>query len=209
MGSSFLTTMEIGLGIYSLLQFFKIIIQFGLPNHPGRFSLYLVSMCVAGYFTMQALASLGFMAPLDFMRLRSLFLVVGSFTFLIQLVALIGNFTHIQQKVISRVPLILGIMVYGFMPDQADFFFILAVILGGAFLSVSVGKARYQKRLYFKMMLFLALVGAAYLSQIYWVYVIGQIFLFPSLFYFFILEKSFGVKVMMEKFQNENAGAKT
>lgn len=208
MGSSFLTALEIGLGIYSLIQFFKIIAQFGLPNHPGKFSLYLVCLCVTLFFTLQALADLGLILPLDFMRIRSLLLVVGSFTFLIQLVAMIGSFSLIQQKVISRVPLILGLLVYGVMPEKADLFLILTTVLGGLFLLVSKGKARYQKRLYFKMALFLVITWGAYLSQNYSVYVVGQVFLFPVLFYFFILQKTFGVKVMVEKFQSEDPGAR-
>lgn len=207
MGSSFLTALEIGLGIYSLVQFFKMIVQFGLPNHPGKFSMYLVCLCVTLFFTLQALADLGFMTPLDFMRMRSLLMVVGGFSFLIQLVAMIGNFSLIQQKVISRVPLIMGLLVYGVMPEKADFFLILTIVLGGLFLLLSKGKARYQKRLYFKMLLFFILGWGAYLTQNYTIYVIGQIFLYPVLFYFFILQKTFGVKVMVEKFQSESSGA--
>lgn len=208
MGSSFLTALEIGLGIYSLIQFFKIIIQFGLPNHPGKFSMYLVCLCVTLFFTLQALADLGLMVPLDFMRMRALLLVVGSFTFLIQLVAMMGNFSLIQQKVISRVPLILGLLVYGVMPEKADLFLIITTVLGGLFLLISRGKARYQKRLYFKMILFFILMWITYISQNYVVYVIGQIFLYPALFYFFILQKTFGVKVLVEKFQSESAGVR-
>lgn len=207
MGSSFLTALEIGLGIYSLVQFFKMIVQFGLPNHPGKFSMYLVCLCVTLFFTLQALADLGFMTPLDFMRMRSLLMVVGGFSFLIQLVAMVGNFSLIQQKVISRVPLIMGLLVYGVMPEKADFFLILTIVLGGLFLLLSKGKARYQKRLYFKMLLFFILGWGAYLTQNYIIYVIGQIFLYPVLFYFFILQKTFGVKVMVEKFQSESSGA--
>jgi hypothetical protein len=204
MGSSFLTTINVVLALYSLIVFFKSLIQFGLPNHPARFTLYLVSLCAVAYFAMKALAGLGYISPIDYLRWRTIPVVGSGLGILLQVVTSVGNFSRIQQKMFSRIPLIGALLVFAFFPPFADHFFGLCILATVLFLSVSVGKARYQKRILFKMTLFLVLSLLLTLMNFYWTYVVGELLLFPALFYFFIFEQSYGVAAMMERHAVEN-----
>lgn len=206
MDSSFLTWVNVGLGLYSGISFFRMIIQFGLPNHPGRFTLYLVCLCAMTYFSMKALTGLGILAPIYYLKWRPLPLVAGSLALLLQVISTSGQFSLIQQKVISRIPLMAGLLVFAFFPMKADLFAGLAIMAGGVFLSISVGKARYQKRMYFKMVFFLAFsAGLSRIDQ-YWTYVLGEMVLFIVLFYFFIFEQTFGVSSLVEGHQHSREG---
>jgi hypothetical protein len=95
-------------------------------------------------------------------------------------------------------------MVSFFFSDYAEVFFGLCILAGVLFYTVSVGKARYQKRMFFKMALFLSMTGLLHLTQNYWSYVLGDILLFPAIFYFFIIQQSYGVSAMVERFRTEN-----
>lgn len=206
MGSSFLTTINVGLGLYSIILFLKLIIQFGLPNHPVRFTMYLVSLCATAFFTMKAIVGLGFIPPVEYMKLRVLPLVIGSLALLLQVITTIGQFSLIQQKIVSRMPLIAGLLVFAFFPQKAEVFFAACVLTAALFLSVSVGKARYQKRIFFKMFFFLVLFSGSVWINHYWVYVLGELLLFPSLFYFFVFQQTFGVSALVSQFQSEDLG---
>jgi hypothetical protein len=206
MGSSFLTTINIGLGLFALVQFVKLIIQFGLPNHPVRFTMYLVSLCATSFFLMKALTDIGFVSPVDFMRWRIIPLVAGSLALLLQVITTIGQFSQIQQKIISRLPVMAGLLVFAFFPNKSEAFFGLCLLASALFLIISVGKARYQKRLFFKMCLFLGLFVGFSLTNQYWIYIIGESFLFPGLFYFFLFQQTFGVSAMVEQFQSDSLG---
>lgn len=206
MGSSFLTTINVGLSLYSIILFLKSVIQFGLPNHPGRFLLYLVSLCACAFFTMKALTGLGYISPIDFLRWRALPLVAGSLAMLLQVITTVGSFSLIQQKVISRIPLMAALLVFAFFPTHADLFFAACILAGVLFFSISVGKARYQKRMFFKMAFFLCLPTLLALTNTFWMYVIGQLFLYFVIFYFYIFQQTFGISALVEKFQAENSG---
>lgn len=206
MGSSFLTAINVVLGLYCVIIFLKNMIQFGIPNHPARFTLYLVTLCATTFFAMRAMADLGLMNPFVFMRWRALPLVAGSLGLLLQVITIVGHFSHIQQKIISRIPLMGALLFFAFFWEQADWFFGASVLIAVLFLSISVGKARYQKRMLVKMALFVGLFGLFKLSNNFTLYIIGELFLFPALFYFFIFEQSYGVTALVEE-HYANSGA--
>lgn len=206
MDSSFLTVMEVGLGLYSLIAFLKLVIQFGLPNHPLRFTAYLVSLCAVISFGAQAGVDLGLIAPWFWMKWRPLPIVAGSLALLIQVVTMVGNFSLIQQKVISRLPLIAALLCFAFFPTKAEIFLALTLIAGTLFLTVSVKKVRYQKRQYLKMVFFLALFQAVNVFHLHWIWVLSQIFLFFALFYFFVFEQTFGVSALIAEHRDVEAG---
>ncbi len=206
MGSSFLTTINVLLGLYCVVIFLKMAIQFGLPTHPGRFTMYLVTLCAAVFFSLKGLAGLGWLAPVYFLKWRTLPIVAGSMALLLQVISTLGQLSLLQQKIFSRLPLIASLLVFAFFPSKADFFFILCLSSGTIFLTVSVGKVRYQKRMFFKMVLFLALFGLFTLPNNYWTYVAGELFLFPALFYFSIFQKTFGISALIEQHQIESPG---
>lgn len=199
MGSTFLTAINVVLGLYCVIIFLKTMFQFGLPNHPARFTLYLVTLCASSFFAMKALTDLNFINPFAFMRWRALPLVAGSLGLLLQVITVVGQFSHIQQKIISRIPLMAAIMFFVFFWEKADWFFGITILVTVLFLTVSVGKARYQKRMLLKMAFFLLIFGLFKLVNNFTLYIMGELFLFPALFYFFIFEQSYGVSAMIEE----------
>lgn len=208
MGSTFLTAINVGLGLYCLIIFFKNLIQFGLPNHPARFTLYLVSLCATAFFVLKAMVDLSLINPFDYMRWRAFPIVAGSLGLLLQVVSIVGNFSHIQQKIISRIPLMAALLFFAFFWEKADWFFGFIILATVLFLSVSVGKARYQKRMLIKMALFLGLFGVFKLFNNFYLYILGELFLFPALFYFFIFEHSYGVSALIEEHHAQSGDLK-
>lgn len=206
MDSSFLTWVNVGLGLFSGVFFFKLIIQFGLPNHPARFMAYMVSLCAFAFFGLMAVTSLGFLAPWLWLKWNPLPIVAGSLGFLLQIVTSVGRYGRIQQKVMSRIPLIAGILCVAFFPTHAETFFIITIVAGCIFLSVSVGKARILKRHVAKMSLFLALVLIGHKLNTYWFFVFGQISLFGALFYFFLCEQAFCIASKIDDYQLSREG---
>lgn len=199
MGSSFLTAVNVALSLYCFIAFLKTIIQFGLPNHPARFILYLVSFCVVTYFFLKAGTGLGQISPEDYLRWRTFPLVAGSLGLLLQVITTVGHFSNIQQKIISRVPIIGAMMVFAFFPGKGDLFFTVCILATVLFLSVSVGKVRYQKRTLLKMVLFIFLSYTATLANQYWIYVLGEAIIFLALFYFFIFQSTYGVSALIDR----------
>ena len=206
MDSSFLIWIGVGLSIYSGISFFKLMTQFGLPNHPVKWISYLLCLCVTFYLGLNAMMSLGVLEPIFFLKWRTLPLVAAGLALLLQTITLVGNFSLIQQKIVSRIPLIGALLVFAFFPPYADQFFILCLIAATVFLSISVGKARYQKRQYFKMILFFAISMTFSRVDQLWAQVIGESILFVSLFYFYVFEQTFGVAAMIESYQNSQEG---
>jgi hypothetical protein len=203
-----LSALNIALGTYALLGFLKQIIQFGSPSHPARLTMYLASFCAAGYFGMQAAAALGIITPWQWLQWRPLPVVVGSMVLLLQSILLIGRFSVIQQKVVSRLPLIVGLLFLFFFPAKADLFFAAALMAATVFLLMQRGKARLQRRIFFKMVFFVALFGVIRLINIYWLYVLGDGLFFFVLFYFFQFQNAIGVSTLVDDFRDSPEGAR-
>jgi hypothetical protein len=205
MDSSFLTGLHITLGLFACLLFIKMIVQFGLPNHPARFVIYVVGLCLATYFVGLAATDLNLLSPWIWIKWRSLPLIAGSLCLLFQSIMLVGTFSQIQQKVVSRLPLIAALLCFAFFPTYADDF--VGWILGiGGFLLIVSKKARYQKRIYLKMLLLLMLHLGCNLINRYEAYVIGQVLLFFIVFYIFIFEHTFGIAAMVDDFKETLEG---
>ena len=206
MDSSFLTWVNVGLGLYSGISVLKMIIQFGLPNHPARFTLYLVCLCAAVYFGMQALTGLGLFSPLHYLKWRTLPLMVGGLGLLLQAMTTSGQLSLIQQRVVSRIPLIGALLVFFFFPANAEIVFGSCILAGAAFLTFIGKRARYQMRMFLKMAFFLGIYGILVNLGQYWTYVIGEMVLFVALFYFYIFEQTFGVSSLVEGYQRSREG---
>ena len=203
MHSSFLTWLNGGLALYSAVLFFKLIIQFGLPNHPARFTSYLLSACVSGFLIMETATALSLVGPMTWMKWRAFPLIIGSLLLITQVIMVSGLFSYSQLRLVSRMPLIAGVICFSFFPSKANLFFSLGVMIGCLFLIVSVGKARYQKRAFLKMSLFLLFIFLCRYPGEYWVFCIGQVFLFFSIFYFYLFEHTFGIAALVESFEPE------
>lgn len=206
MDSSFLTGLHIGLSLFACLLFLKLIRQFGLPNHPARFVSYLVALSVTVYFVGLALTDLSFISPWEWMKWRALPLICGSLFLLLQTVMLATSFSPLQQKVISRIPLMASLLCFAFFADLADHFVVTFLLLAGLFLSISVKKARYQKRLFLKMLLMFFIHVGLNLMNVYWAWVLGQMVLFFAVFYVFLFEHSFGITALVDDFKQSLEG---
>lgn len=203
-----LTVVNVLLALYCTILFFKLIVQFGLPNHPVRLTMYLVSFCATVFFVFKAAVGIGVFAPWFWIKYRPLPMVAGSLALLLQVIMCVGNFSLLQQKVISRLPLIGALLCLAFFPTKAEIFVGAALLAGTIFFTFSVGKGRYQKRMFFKMAFFLLIFYCLRWVNIYWVLVLGEVFLFFALFYFFIFEQSFGVFAMVDEHAEEQEGLK-
>lgn len=199
MDSSFLTYLGAGVGIYAGFLFLKMVVQFGLPNHPAKFTAYLVTFCAVSFLAMRSLVDFNFVGPWFWLKWRTLPLVSGGVALLMQAIMTIGNFSLIQQKVVSRIPLMAGLLCLAFFQSYADYFFTLTLFVSGVYLMTAVRNARLQKRLFFKMLFFLGFFGVFYYFNTYWLYVLREGFLFLALFYFFQFEQTFGVSALKDE----------
>jgi len=198
MDSSFLTGLHITLGLFACLLLIKMMIQFGLPNHPARFVSYLVGLCITVYFIGLAATDLNLLSPWVWMKWRSLPLIAGSLCLFFQTILLVGSFSLIQQKVISRIPVMAALICFAFFSVYADVFISCFLVIGGIILTTSVKKSRYQKRIYLKMLLIFAVhLGLNYVNH-YLAYIIGQVLLFFVIFYIFLFEQSFAIAAMVD-----------
>jgi len=208
MDSSFLTWTNIGLGLFSGILFLKMIVQFGLSNHPARFTCYVVALCATSFFCLKAATGLAWVSPWDWMKWRSLPMVAGSLALLMQTIMTVGKMSLVQKKVISRLPLIGGLVCLSFFPTRADAFYGAALIASCLFLTVSVGRARYQKRMILKMCLFILGFWLCKFANEYWVFIIGELMLFPALFYFFLFQQSFAITSLVQDLRQTDGEVK-
>ncbi len=206
MDSSFLTGIHIILGLQACFLFFKMLIQFGLPNHPARFVAYVVGLCIALYFSGLALTDLSLFPSLVWIKWRALPLIAGTLCLLLQTNMLVGRFSLIQQKIISRMPLMAALLCSAFFSQYADHLAIFFIFFGSLFLLTMVKTARYQKRIYLKMglMLFFSLALLHLHSEI--AYLISQLFLLGLIFYAFLFEHSYCVAALIDESQQDLEG---
>jgi hypothetical protein len=74
------------------------------------------------------------------------------------------------------------------------------------FLSVLVRNARYEKRTLIKMVFFLSIFGVLKFFNTFSAHMVGELFIFPVLYYLFIFEHSCGVNsLIQEHFTGENS----
>ncbi len=198
MDSSFLTWINVGLALYSAALFLKLVIQFGLPNHPVRSISYLVSLSATAFFGMKALTGLGFLSPWFYMKWSLFPMVIAGAGLLFQVISSISQFSRIQQKIVSRLPIFSALICFGLFPTKDTVFFTATIGAGCLFLLVSKDKARYQKRTYLKMTGSLLVFGAFRFLNVYWGYVVGELFLFLALFYFYVFQQAFAVSALIE-----------
>jgi hypothetical protein len=201
MDSSFLSGLHISLGLFACILFIKMMIQFGVPNHSSRVISYLVGLSTATYFVGLALTDLSLVNPWLWMKWRALPMIAGSLALFLQTIMLTGSLNQLRQKAMVRFPILAALLCFAFFSYYADFFLCCFLILGGLFLIISVKKSRYQKRLYFKMLLMFLIQLALNYVNIYWAYVVGQVFLVFTVFYIFLFEHSFGLMGLVDDFK--------
>lgn len=197
MDSSFLIGIHFCMLFVSLVLFFKLIIQFGLPNHPKRFVSYALSFLVTLYLAGQFSADLGMVNPWFWMKWRALPLVAGSLFLLFQTIMLLGSVSFLQQKVMSRIPVLVSIMIFGFFSELADIFTVVFVSVSALVLLIPKIQSRHMKQIYFKFLLFSGLAWIMELTN-YNLYLVGQVFGFFSLFYLFNFQHCFNINGLID-----------
>ncbi len=204
MDSSFLTVIHIGLVLYALVSLVKLIMKFGLPNHPSRFLSYVVCLSVFAYFMGLTATELGYVSPWSWMKFRSLPLIMGSLCLLFQVIMTISRFSLFQQKLISRMPIIGALLCAFFFQEKAGVGAGIFIFAGALFFIMASGKARYEKRQYLKMTLFLLFwIGLRSLSE-YWTFMIAETFLFFILFYLYLFQEATGVSALVADIRESN-----
>ncbi len=206
MDSSFLTWIHISLGLFACLQFLKIIIQFGLPNHPARLIAYVTCLSTAVYFSALALTDLNLLSPWIWMKWRALPLIAGSLSILLQSIIFFGGFPLIYQKVMARVPVMAALLCFAFFPLYADTLSSLFLLVGGLFLIISVKKDRHLKRLYLKFLFMFSWYLILMATNNYTAYVLAQLILFLTLFYIFLFEKSVCLTALVDDYKASAEG---
>jgi len=201
MDSSFLIGIHFCMAFFSLILFLKLIIQFGLPNHPKRFVSYAFSFLVTLYLVGQFSADLGLVNPWFWMKWRAYPLVAGSLFMVFQSIMLLGSVSFFQQKIMSRIPILLSVMIFGFFSELAD---TLTVV----FLSVSTlvlllpFQSVHLRRIYFKFIFFAGLSWGMTLIDYNW-YLISRVFSFAALFYLFNFQHCFNISALMDDVAEE------
>jgi hypothetical protein len=201
MDSSFLTGLHAALGLYSGILFLKLIVVFGMPNHPLKLTATLVSFCACFYFSTKALVDFNLVGPWFWMRYRTLPVVAGGLALLLQTVTLVGDYGNLQLKAISRIPVMGSLLCLAFFNSKADILFGLTIFAGSLFLVIAGRKTRHQTRLFLKMSLFLALYGLLQLPAVYWLHVLSMACLFIAMFYFNLFEHTFGIRALVDQLE--------
>lgn len=198
MGSFFLSVINLGLSFYCIFSLLKFMVQFGLPYHPLNLLVSVVLLSVTSFFSVKALLDFGLYPNVNALWIE-IATISGSLGFLIQVILLSLNLNIFLEKILSRIPIIGAILAYSFFPDSTMWFFMGSILISVFVILFFVKNARYEKRILIKMVLFLSLFGFCLWINTNWSYIIGQLMLFPALFYFFIFEHSCGVKSLVQE----------
>jgi len=142
MDSSFLIAFHGLIGVMACVLFFKMLIQFGWPNHPGRLTAYVVGLCVCFYFVGLFLADLRYFPQKAWEHWKALPLIAGSLCLLLQTIIAGGNFSLIQLKIISRIPFMGALICSALFPQMAQSLALLFILLGSLFFIISVRQSR-------------------------------------------------------------------
>jgi len=199
MDSSFNNALEIVLAVFAVLAFLKLMIQFGLPRHPLRFLIFMVSLSLIFWLCGDTAATFKVISMNQWLRWRALPLVVTGVGLLIEAISIIGNLGYLQQKVISRIPLIASLVCFAIFPQKSFLFFVLSICVGFCLLLIGKDKARYQFRLYGKMLICLILGISLKPYNLVMTGIFSYVFFFGMLVYFFLLQQSFGISALIDE----------
>ncbi len=206
MDSSFLIAFHGLIGLLSCVLFFKMLVQFGWPNHPGRLTAYVVGLCLCFYFMGVILADLGYFPQKAWAHWKALPLVAGSLCLFLQTIIAGGNFSLIQQKIISRIPFMGALICSALFPQLAEPLSVIFILLGCFFFIISVKESRYQKRIYFRLVVFVLFYSGCLISTWIFLQILAQFFMIGAVVSIFAFENSFGVWALADEFRQDLEG---
>lgn len=206
MDSSFLIWPSFVLGLVSLLLFGKMLIQFGLPKHPLKFFAYSITLSWTLLWIGASLVQLDVMDMNTWTRWKAVFLLWPALGLLMEMISQLGQFSLIQQRLMTRFPIIGSLVALSFMPQWVPFlvgFFLLLVL---AIFFIQVGRFRYHKRLFIKFLFLLAMTGLSpFLPEVFRPWYL-MVVLLGSGIYFFLLQNTFCVTAHLEQYEAKETG---
>jgi hypothetical protein len=190
MDSAFLTlqlTLEGSLFLFAFVLFIKLIVQYGGPTRPLKTLSYLTSASVVLFLGFNFFMSLGLVEYSLWLKARPILLATAASGIFIEAVLITEDFPNRQEKFIAKIPLLIGFLIFTAFPQYVEFLSTLLVLGGGWVLYRSPGRLRYQKRIFVKLLIFLALSA------------LTSWFGFFVLFYFFLFQQTFGLMSLLER----------
>jgi|GEM_PF-3718725 len=186
MDSSFLYWFHVLLTIFLFLGFLKLVIKFGISNHP---SFHLFLMIFLSAISFSCLEVLNFSSALrieELTRWQNAFAQVLLATLQVQLLSVSTEMHQAQWRALSRLPMIWGLIVFGFFNPQANFLFSAQIVLLCLNFLFMTQDLRLVKRL---LAIFIGLlICLGFLSELEWTY---QLLILVISLIFYRLEKLF------------------
>ena len=201
MDSSFLIWPSFVLAFFSLLLVGRMVFAFGIPKHPLKFFAYSIMLSWSALWIGASLVQMNVMDLVLWEKWKAVFLLWPALGLLMELISQLGKFSALQQKIMTRFPILGSLIILAFIPQWAPYivgFFLLLVL---AIFSLQVGKFRYHKRLYFKFLFFLVLsVLTIYLPEVFRSWFL-MVLLLASTLYFYLLQDTFCVTAQLEQLE--------
>jgi hypothetical protein len=203
MGSSFLTVLHSGLALFAGLAFFKLIIQYGRPNHPLKVISYLTTFAVFLLILGDPLADLGFISAWDWIKWQTLPLMASCFGLIFEIIMVLGGFNQLQQKIMTRLPLLAALLGYTFLKEHLQIIIPVTLILCLFLLIFSTKNLAFFRRVFIKMTIMLGL-SSLLLNYGAWNFQwLRAILLYFSFFYFYLYQQGLAAISLVDSFHND------
>jgi hypothetical protein len=161
-------------------------------SNPARYLLFMMAASPIFYWGLEVAAFYPENVDIKASFWKIFPLIILGTGLLIQIFTMIGHLGFIQQKIFSRLPPLVALVVTFFYSSRGNELFYILLGTASLFLIFLVKKARHQKRIILKMMLFLGLYA---ISPI-----IRPLFMGIALYYYYIFQQTFGFSLKVESF---------
>lgn len=208
MGSSFLTVLHSALAIFAGIAFLKLIFQYGRPNHPLKVITYVTTFAGFAYFLGDALADLGFISGWDWVKWQTLPIMAVSFGLIFEIIMIIGGFSNLQLKIMTRLPLLGSLLGYTFLKEQTFLMAQVAIFICLILLIISTRNVAYFKRVFIKMTIMLGISQLLLLYAPWGIQWLRAFVLFFGFFYFYLLQQGLAAKALIDSLSDQMEEAK-
>ncbi len=188
--------------IFSFVMCVRLMVQFKFPDHPMKFMSYLVSLSLVFYLAIDLVVQMDENKYASFEKLRSLSLVLSSTGLLIQSVSIIGNFSLIQLKVLSRIPVLFALVSYSMSSNLLAILLFPTLLLSLFLMIFNMEKARYQIRIYIKLICLFCLY-LVFSKNIFFGQIFSTVLVCFSAHYYFKFQEAICVQTLMWKEMNK------
>jgi len=163
---------------------------------------YLASASLIFYLSLDLALQFEHIKFLHFEKLKNLSLALGTCGFLVQLISVLGNFSMIQLKIFTRIPVLFALISF-----SMDFKFLtrlicLTLLLGLVLVITNFDKARYQARIYLKL-IFMFCFYLFLLEDTFYGQVLSYLPLCFTFYYYFKFQESVSIQALIFKEMNK------